>query len=174
MPRFRLAKNINEKKVVCYYTNWAWRRASNFTPEDIDGQLCTHIIYAFATLDEETFLLDIDDSVDVYRSFLNKAAEVRRRNGVKVLLGLGGWNDSKDDKYSRLVGSPQLIRKSFVGYVVRIIEQYGFDGLDLDWEFPVCWQVNIFLPSQFNYTNFFNINYQGYFGTFKKDILISI
>jgi len=147
--------------VVCYFTNWAWKRASfgSFTPEDIDGQLCTHIVYAFATLDEETFLLDIDDSVNVYRSFLNKAAEIKRRNNVKVLLGLGGWNDSKDDKYSKLAGL-QSTRKNFAEYVVRIIEHYGFDGLDLDWEFPVCWQVsnrNIFPFSQYNYNNSFDV-----------------
>ncbi|XP_018313223.1 probable chitinase 3 [Mycetomoellerius zeteki] len=140
--RFRFAKNVNEKKIVCYYTNWAWRRASfgSFTPEDIDGTLCTHIVYAFATLEEETFLLNIDDSDNIYRSFLNKTAEIKRRNGVKVLLGLGGWNDSENDKYSRLTGSPQSTRKNFARYVVRIIKQYGFDGLNLDWEFPVCWQ----------------------------------
>ncbi|XP_012524289.2 probable chitinase 10 [Monomorium pharaonis] len=142
-PKLRVARDVkNEKKVVCYYTNWAWRRTSfgSFTPEDIDGQLCTHIVYAFATLDAETFLLNIDDSAEVYRRFLNKTAEIKRKNGVKVLLGLGGWNDSKDDKYSRLANSSQSTRKSFAEYVVRIIEQYEFDGLDLDWEFPVCWQ----------------------------------
>lgn len=130
--------------MVCYYTNWAWRRASfgSFKPEDIDGQLCTHIVYAFATLDAQTFLLNIDDSTEFYRSFLNKTAEIKRSNDVKVLLGLGGWNDSKDDKYSRLAGDPQS-RKNFAGYVEGVIEQYGFDGLDLDWEFPVCWQVNV-------------------------------
>lgn len=141
-PRFKRSENVkNEKKVVCYYTNWAWRRASfgSFKPEDIDGQLCTHIVYAFATLDAQTFLLNIDDSTEFYRSFLNKTAEIKRSNDVKVLLGLGGWNDSKDDKYSRLAGDPQS-RKNFAGYVEGVIEQYGFDGLDLDWEFPVCWQ----------------------------------
>lgn len=147
LPRFRIAENVNEKKVVCYYTSWSWKRASigKFLPEDIDGELCTHVVYAFATLDEETFTLDIDDSADVYRDFLKKAMEIRRKNGVKVLLGLGGYNDSKDDKYSRLAASTQSVKNKFVEYIVRFIEQYKFDGLDLDWEFPVCWQVKYFL-----------------------------
>ncbi|KAL6266443.1 hypothetical protein P5V15_003293 [Pogonomyrmex californicus] len=141
-PKFRIAENVREKKVICYYTNWAWRREGfgKFLPEDINGQLCTHIVYAFATLEAETFTLNIDDSADMFRSFLHKAMDVKRRNDVKILLGLGGWNDSKDDKYSRLAGSLQSIKNKFVRHVIEVVEGYGFDGLDLDWEFPVCWQ----------------------------------
>lgn len=164
--------------MVCYYTNWASDRRSpgKFLPEDIDGQLCTHIVYAFATLEQDTFHLHIGDSVDIFSRFLNKLAELKRRFGTKVLLGLGGWNDSGDDKYSRLATSGQPTRKGFAAYITRILEQYGFDGLDLDWEYPVCWQVNrnIFPSFQCNYNNSFNMKYQKYFETFKEDILILI
>jgi len=145
------SRNVSGKKVICYYTNWAWRRATfgKFLPENIDGELCTHVIYAFATLDvdwaSETearrLTLNIDDSTDVYKSFLGRAAKLRKSNNVKILLGVGGWNDSKDDKYSRMVASPSA-RKMFAQYAVQFTMEHGFDGLDLDWEFPVCWQVN--------------------------------
>lgn len=55
-------------------------------------------------------------------------------------LALGGWNDSAGDKYSRLVNSPTA-RKKFIAQAVQFLEKYDFDGLDLDWEYPVCWQV---------------------------------
>jgi len=130
--------------VVCYYTNWGSKRASigKFLPSNIDGELCTHIVYAFATLDAQRFTLDIEDSAHVYKNFLAKAAEVRERNGVKVLLGLGGWNDSKDDKYSRLASSPPSVRDKFAQYIAQFAQRHKFDGLEFDWEFPVCWQVN--------------------------------
>lgn len=63
------------------------------------------------------------------------------KKGLKVLLGLGGWNDSLGDKYSRLVNSKEA-RKRFVRQAVNFIEKYKFQGLDLDWEYPKCWQVN--------------------------------
>jgi chitinase len=32
-------------------------------------------------------------------------------------------------------------RSRFVSNVINFIEKFKFDGLDLDWEYPVCWQV---------------------------------
>ena len=64
-----------------------------------------------------------------------------RKHGVKVSLGLGGWSDSLGDKYSRMVNSPDS-RTKFVGNALDFVEEHGFDGLDLDWEYPVCWQVS--------------------------------
>jgi chitinase len=64
-----------------------------------------------------------------------------KAQGVKVLLAIGGWNDSAGDKYSKLVNNPSS-RARFVDHVTEFIDKYGFDGLDLDWEYPVCWQVD--------------------------------
>jgi chitinase len=73
--------------------------------------------------------------------FYRKVTELRSR-GIKVLIAIGGWNDSLGDKYSRLVNSPSS-RSNFVGTVIKFIEEYNFDGLDLDWEYPKCWQVSL-------------------------------
>lgn len=43
----------NGFKVICYFTNWAWYRqeGGKFLPEDVDTDLCTHVLYGFAVLD---------------------------------------------------------------------------------------------------------------------------
>lgn len=64
-----------------------------------------------------------------------------KAKGIKVLIALGGWNDSAGDKYSRLVNNPAARRK-FVAHVTDFVEAHNFDGLDLDWEYPKCWQVD--------------------------------
>lgn len=50
--------------VVCYFTNWAWYRAGvgKFMPENIDPTLCTHIIYAFASLNATDYTIMPSDS----------------------------------------------------------------------------------------------------------------
>jgi hypothetical protein len=39
-------------QVMCYVTNWSAKRdgIGRFNVEDIDGKLCTHVVYAFAKL----------------------------------------------------------------------------------------------------------------------------
>ncbi len=63
-----------------------------------------------------------------------------KSKGVKVLIALGGWNDSEGDKYSKLVSDPKA-RGRFVENALKFVQEYGFEGLDLDWEYPKCWQV---------------------------------
>ena len=60
-------------KIVCYFTNWAWYRPGQgkFRAESVDPDLCTHIVYGFAVLDQASLTVkphdtwaDIDNSED--------------------------------------------------------------------------------------------------------------
>ncbi|KAH8400517.1 hypothetical protein KR222_002936, partial [Zaprionus bogoriensis] len=130
-------------KVVCYFTNWAWYRqgGGKFLPEDIDAELCSHIVYGFAVLNREKLTIQPHDSwADLDNNFYDRVVAYRKK-GVKVTVAIGGWNDSAGDKYARLVRNAAA-RERFIRHVMEFIEKYGFDGLDLDWEYPVCWQVD--------------------------------
>ena len=129
-------------QIVCYFTNWAWYRrgAGKYMPEHIDHTLCTHIVYGFAVLDYSNLIIKAHDSWADYDNRFYERVVAYKKRGIKVSLALGGWNDSAGDKYSRLVNNPAARRK-FVEQALQFVEKYGFDGLDLDWEYPVCWQV---------------------------------
>lgn len=142
-----IAENITVpdtgKKVICYFTNWAVYRQgpARFLPEDVDYTLCTHINYGFAVLDPDSLeMVPHDAYVDVEKAFYKDIVSFKSK-GVKVLIALGGWNDSENDKYSRLVVDRKK-RENFVASAVKFIQEWGFDGLDLDWEYPKCWQVD--------------------------------
>lgn len=55
-----------------------------------------------------------------------------KEKGVKVSIGLGGWNDSAGDKYGRLILNPAA-RKKFIVNVIEFMKKYDFQGLDLDY-----------------------------------------
>lgn len=138
-----LSEFSGDYKLVCYFTNWAWYRRGigKYTPDNIDTDLCTHIVYGFAVLDYSKLTIRTHDSwADIDNKFYTRVTDLKNR-GVKVTLALGGWNDSLGDKYSRLVRSAEA-RARFVNHAIEFLEKYGFEGLDLDWEYPVCWQVD--------------------------------
>jgi chitinase len=133
----------NEYMVVCYFTNWAWYRpgVGKYKPSNIDTNLCTHIVYGFAVLNGETLTIKTHDSwADIDNNFYTQVSSLQEK-GIKVSIAIGGWNDSLGNKYSRLVLDPKA-RARFIANIIEFMKKYNFQGLDLDWEYPVCWQVD--------------------------------
>ncbi|XP_046656308.1 probable chitinase 10 [Daphnia pulicaria] len=128
-------------RMVCYFPNWSRYRtgAGQYTVDNINPNLCTHIVYAFAVLDGTTYKIKIfDDWADISLNGFQKAVALKTQNPkLKVMIALGGWNDSNDGtgKYSKLVSSTANIN-TFVTSAVTFLQQFKFDGLDLDWEYP--------------------------------------
>ena len=61
------------------------------------------MVYGFAVLDSNKLVIKPHDSwADLDNQFYQKVTFLKQ-HGVKVLIAIGGWNDSKGNKYSRLV-----------------------------------------------------------------------
>lgn len=62
-------------KLVCYFTNWSQYRAgaAKFLPEAIDPFLCTHLVYAFAVINDDHEVAQQDQTGEqrLYASFLD-------------------------------------------------------------------------------------------------------
>lgn len=133
--------------LVCYFSNWAWYRPGDgkYSPDNIPPGLCSVLIYAFAILDETSLtMVPSDPWADIENNFFNKVLD-HKRFGSKVLIALGGWTDSAHEKYSKLF-SNSTARANFIQESVKFIEQWQFDGLDLDYEYVGCRQGDCSKP----------------------------
>ncbi|XP_015597483.1 probable chitinase 2 [Cephus cinctus] len=136
------SKRQADKVVVCYMASWATHRPTKgkFTVNDVRADLCTHLIYTFAGLNATTWTIkSLDPWMDLKQNHdvgtYKKVTALRiRYPGLKVTLAIGGWNEGSEN-FSALVASPEK-RNIFSKHVIEYLQMYGFDGLDLDWEFP--------------------------------------
>ncbi|XP_037071457.1 acidic mammalian chitinase-like [Pollicipes pollicipes] len=127
-------------EVICYWASWTSYRTGNgkVTVDDLDPSKCSIYIYAFATLDENTLTMKpFDTSLDIDKKGYEKFVAMKKRNSrLRTLLALGGYNDS-GPKYSSMLSSASK-RARFVRRAVAFLREHGFDGLDLDYEYPTA------------------------------------
>ncbi|CAF2630318.1 unnamed protein product [Rotaria sp. Silwood2] len=121
------------KRVMCYYTNWSGYRPSDgrFSIQDIDPSLCTHIIYSFASVRGNDLGTTEGSDPENYKQIL---ALKEKNPDLKVMLAVGGWNHGSGP-FTQMVATEKS-RQEFVENSYNFLKKYGFDGLDLDWEYP--------------------------------------
>ena len=107
-----------------YYFSGA---SKTMPPETIAFDYYTHICHAFLLGDEGGGVITSDD---VPSRALTSAAHAK---GVRVILSLGGWGS--DGYFAAMAENPGAPARH-VRKVLKIVEDYGYDGIDLDWEYP--------------------------------------
>ncbi|KAF5469596.1 hypothetical protein F2P56_013658 [Juglans regia] len=102
-------------------------------PSAINTSLLTHVLYAFLVPNNVTFGFDISDSTAMILSNFTTTLHQKNRH-VKVLYSIGGGG-IEPDPFAPMASNASS-RQVFIDATIGVARKYGFDGFDLDWEFP--------------------------------------
>ena len=149
-----------KRKIVGYFPEWAYKSEAQayFDVADLQWDSLTHIQYSFAMIDPQTNKIKFgDEHVAIKEDFSNhelthkgKKVELdptlpykghfnilqtmkKQYPDVDLLISVGGWAGSRGF-YTMLDTDAGI--NTFADSCVDFIRTYGFDGVDIDFEYP--------------------------------------
>lgn len=151
-------RDVNKEGYISgvYYSNWSPYKPRSHFPHDINLDQISHVFYAFFIIDSKTGRIKSSDTWSDFEMtikyndnnsnskvkshgcvgelFQLKLDYFRRSNeGFKTIMSVGGW--SNRDTFPKLARNEKKM-DLFIESCVDTMFKYGFDGIDLDWEFP--------------------------------------
>ncbi|MCC7541670.1 MAG: glycoside hydrolase family 18 protein [Deltaproteobacteria bacterium] len=133
---------------VAYFTAWGVY-GRDYHVSEIPADRLTHVNYAFANVSESGECVLGDSYADIDRfyegdswdtgslrgSFHQLQLLKERHPHLRTLLSVGGWTWS--GRFSDVALTDES-RRRFADSCVALAMGYGFDGVDIDWEYPVA------------------------------------
>jgi hypothetical protein len=119
-----LALAANQSQIVGYLPD--------YRVDAIDvsvGQFVTDLIFFsleptdYGTLDDSRFNISIQ----------NKLAQIKNEYDIRIHVALGGWERSSG---FAAMATNDTLRADFIEELTYFCQDYDFDGVDYDWEFP--------------------------------------
>jgi len=139
------AEGESPQHIVAYFSSWSIY-ARQFFVTDIAANLLTDINYAFANISDAGECAIGDEWADTQFPYpgekegdgllgnFHQLQLLKEKNpDLHTLISIGGWTWSA--KFSD-VALTDASRKKFATSCVAFMKKYGFDGLDIDWEYP--------------------------------------
>ncbi|KAI5786407.1 glycoside hydrolase [Peziza echinospora] len=124
---------------AAYYPNWAVYKQG--PPSSLNLGCLSHIFYAFVhvkpdgTLSLSDEYADTQIEVDGTQGCLRAFGKLKSQHKhLKVILSLGGGGAGGE--HFATVAADQKSRQMLAYSAQQLVVEYGFDGIDIDWEHP--------------------------------------
>ncbi|HJG95849.1 MAG TPA: peroxiredoxin [Romboutsia timonensis] len=96
-------------------------------PQNVDAQLLDVVIYAFVEINPDGTLYVPSPT------YLRQLVQLKlEKPELQVIAAIGGWGT---DGFSDAAATPAS-RYNFARQARDLVNQYGLDGIDIDWEYP--------------------------------------
>jgi chitinase len=122
-------------RLVGYFSASAARdQKLNVATSNLPAGQLTHVIYAFATVTSDGVCASVNGQADQV-NFPQLIALKNQNPGLMTLISIGGAANSANFSTAAATDeSRQRLAESCVSFMMT----NGFDGIDIDWEFPVA------------------------------------
>ncbi|KAF5026826.1 hypothetical protein F66182_1110 [Fusarium sp. NRRL 66182] len=127
-------------RTIGYYQSWnvRTRKCDTKTPKQLDTKGFTHLFYSFAFIDPTSFKITPahDDDAKQMREF----TDLSKDGKLKTWIAVGGFDMSNEEAATHTTWSDMVSTKAnraaFIESARDYMDEYGFTGIDLDWEYP--------------------------------------
>ncbi|KAK4441922.1 chitinase [Podospora aff. communis PSN243] len=140
-PECAIEDGTSDKRTIGYYEGWNLARpCGTMKPKEIPLGWYTHLNFAFALIHPTTFHVAPMDS-KTPKLYKAVTALKDQQEGLEVWIAIGGWAMNDEGPYrtafSDMAGSTAN-QDVFFESLIKFMEENNFDGVDIDWEYPVA------------------------------------
>ncbi|KAF5557753.1 glycosyl hydrolase family 18 [Fusarium napiforme] len=138
-PKPSASKSNVQQKVIAYWEAWNGNKpCGHMSPDEIPVHDITHLIFSFGFVTPGDFR--ITNMPDVKPNLFTQITDLKDKNpNLSIMIALGGWTHNDPGKYQKVFSdmvSSRTNRQTFIKNLLGFLSQYGFDGVDFDWEYP--------------------------------------
>ena len=136
---------LSGRKIVGYFVEWGIY-GRNYNVTDIPAEKLNVINYAFADLKSDGSVTLYDSFAAIDKAFpgdtwdqplrgnFNQLIKLKKKHPHLItMISIGGWTLSS---HFSDVAATAAGRQKFTTTAIDFMTKYGFDGIDIDWEYP--------------------------------------
>lgn len=118
------------QRILAYYPDWARDQIPPYNADKIPYTKLTNLLEAFLLLKDAKGNLYAEPGL-IQPELISKAHAAK----VKLSISIGGADNVQANRFSKIAASDSA-RRTFAANLHAFLDEYGFDGVDIDWEVP--------------------------------------